>query len=125
MVMVTEQGFAWARVYRGGRVVCGRARVIVGWDDRRLGLTRPERRYVRARFEERVDPRLRAELAELAERRGVAAQRAAERMEPIEIVVDDPREGPQHIVGRLQPPQIRRPDLRETEFAVREGDPGA
>jgi hypothetical protein len=41
-------------------------------------------------------------------------------MDPIEVVLDDPRRGRQRIVGRVQPPQQRRGDLDEIEFVVRE-----
>jgi hypothetical protein len=41
-------------------------------------------------------------------------------MDPIEVVIDDPHRGRQRIVGRVQPPQVRRGDLDEIEFVVRE-----
>jgi hypothetical protein len=41
-------------------------------------------------------------------------------MEPIEVVVDDPRRGRERIVGRVLPPQQRRGDLDEIEFGLRE-----
>lgn len=88
--------------------------------DDRLGLAARERRSVVARFEDRLHPALRAELAELARGRGAAARRAAERMEPLVLVVGDPRLGCERIVGRLVPPQTRRGDLRDVEFGLRE-----
>ena len=88
--------------------------------DERLGLAPRERRYVVARFEDRLHPALRSELAELAHRRGAAARRAAERMEPIVLVIDDPRHGRDRIVGRIEPPHTRRGDLRDVEFRLRE-----
>jgi hypothetical protein len=63
---------------------------------------------------------LRSELAELSRRRGAAARRAAERIEPIVIVIDDPRRGRERIVGRIVPPQVRHGDLRDVEFELRE-----
>lgn len=117
--MVLEQRYAWGRAYRDGEVVCGRVHVTIGRDGR-LGLARHERRYVAARFLERLDPALRTELAELVRRRGSAARRAAERMEPVEIVLDDPRQGRQRIIGRVEPPQARYGELREIEFSLRE-----
>jgi hypothetical protein len=93
--------------------------VTFGRDDR-LGLAPRERRSVLARFEDGLHPTLRSELIELARRRGAAAHRAAERIEPIVILVGDPRHGRERIVGRIVPPQIRRGDLREVEFGVRE-----
>jgi len=117
MGMVRSVG--WARAYRGGLLMCARVRVIVGHDDR-LGLARHERRHVFARFEERLDGALRSELAQLVLRRGAAAHRAAEHMDPIEFVVDDPYGEHQRITGRLQPPQLRHGQLCEIEFEVRE-----
>jgi hypothetical protein len=110
---------AWGRAYRDGSLVCGRVHVTFGRDDR-LGLAPRERRYVVARFQDRLHPTLRAELAELVRRGGAAARRAADRMEPIVLVVDDPRHGRDRIVGRIEPPQTRRGDLRDVEFGLRE-----
>jgi len=112
----------WARAYRDGRLMCARVRVTVGHDDR-LGLARHERRHVLARFEERLDGVLRSELAELVRRRGAAAHRAAEHMDPIELVVDDPDSEHQRIIGRLQPPLVRHGQLRDIEFGLRELEP--
>jgi hypothetical protein len=113
----------WARAYRGGGLVCGRVEVTIEDDDDRVGLARHERRYVEARFLERLDPELRDELAELVRRRGMAARRAAEHLEPIEIVVDDPRRGRQRLAGRLEPPRLRVGELREIGFGLRELEP--
>jgi len=71
------------------------------------------------RFHEPVDDELRAELTRLVRRRGSAARRAAERVEPIEVVVDDPRGERQRIVGHLEPPQVRHGLLRAIEFELR------
>jgi hypothetical protein len=119
--MVFEQSYGSARAYRDGHLVAGRVRLIVDHDVR-VGLAPRERRRrsLRAAFVERVDPALRAELVAVARRRGAAARRAADRMEPIEVVIDDPHRGRQRIVGRVQPPQVRHGDLCDIEFAVRE-----
>jgi hypothetical protein len=117
--MVFHQRDAWGRAYRDGSLVCGRVHVSFALDDR-LGLAPRERRYVVARFQDRLHPTLRSELAELARRRGAAARRAAERMQPIVLVIDDPRHGRDRIVGRIEPPQTRRGDLRDVEFRLRE-----
>jgi hypothetical protein len=114
-----ELRHAWGRAYRDGSLVCTRVHVTFRSDDR-LGLAPRERRDVAARFEDRVHPALRAELAELARRRGAAARRAAERIEPIVVVIDDPRHGRERIVGELQPPQVRLGDLDDLEFGLRE-----
>jgi len=103
------------RAYRAGRLVCGCVHVTVSLDGR-LGLTQRERRMVRVRFHEPVDDILRAELAELARRHGPASDRVAERIAPIEIVVDDPQSEHERMVGGLQPPQRRHGQLREIEF---------
>jgi hypothetical protein len=106
--------------YRDEQLVCGCVQLTIGRDDDRLGLARHERRYVVARFCDRVDPVLRAELRQLAHRRGTAARRVAETLQPIEIVVDDASGGRQRLVARLEPPQVRGRDLREIEFGLRE-----
>jgi hypothetical protein len=72
------------RAYRASRLVCACVHVAIGVDDR-PGLTRRERRSVRVRFFEPVDDDLRAELSELARRRGTASERAAERIDSIEL----------------------------------------
>jgi hypothetical protein len=114
---VIEQRYLWGRAYRNGEVVCARVHVTVG-RDAQLGLARHERRYVVARFVERVHPTLRDELAALARRRGAAARRVAEHMDPIEVVFDSRQ---QRIVAEVQPPQLRYGgELREIEFGLRE-----
>jgi hypothetical protein len=121
--MAFDHRGAWGRAYRNGSLVCGRVHVIFGHDDR-LGLAPRERRHVvGARFEDRLHPTLRSELVELARRRGAAARRAAERMEPIVLVVDDPPHERVRIVGRIEPPQTRRGDLHDVEFGLRERTP--
>lgn len=107
------------RAYRGGQLVCACVRVTVSLDGR-LGLTPRERRFVRVRFHEPLEDGLRAELLRLVRRRGSAARRAAERVDPIEFVVDDFRGEDRRIVGRLQPPQVRHGQLRDIEFGLRE-----
>jgi hypothetical protein len=56
-------------------------------------------------------------------RRGSAAGRAAERIDPIEVVVDDPHAERQRIVGRVQPPQVHHGPLRDIDFALRKLEP--
>lgn len=120
--MVFDQRYAWGRAYRDGSLVCGRVHVTFGRDDR-LGLAPGERRYVIARFLDRLHPTLHSELVELARRRGAAARRAADRMDPVVLVVDDPQHGRDRIIGRLQPPHVRGGDLRDVEFGLREAPP--
>jgi len=48
------------------------------------------------------------------------ARRAAERMRPIEIAFEDPSLGLQRIIGWIQPPQLRRGNLHDIEFGLRE-----
>jgi hypothetical protein len=100
-------------------VVCGRVELLVRADTR-LGLAPRERRRVAARFVAHLHPVLRTELTALVRRRGMIARRAAERMEPIEIVFDDPDGGLQRIVGWVQPPQRRHGELHEIEFDLHE-----
>jgi hypothetical protein len=111
---------AAGRAYRGERLVCARVQLRFGRDDDRLGLARHERRVVLARFCEGLDPALRGELAELVRRRGAAARRVAETIDPVEIIVDDAGRGRERLIARLQPPQLRRGALREIEFGLRE-----
>jgi hypothetical protein len=106
----------WGRAYRDDEIACARVHVTIARDER-LGLA--GRRYVLARFVERIDAQLYTELSELVGRRGAASCRAAERMEPITVVVDD-ADGRQQIVGAVQPPQSRRGELREIQFPLRE-----
>jgi hypothetical protein len=115
---LTEGRYRWARAYRDGELVCDRVELTVRADFR-LGLAPHERRYLAARFLERPHPGLRNELAELVRRRGAAARRAAERMQPVEIVFEDPQGARQRVVGWVQPPQLRRGDLDEIEFGLR------
>ena len=107
------------RAYRGGRLVCACVHVAIRLDDR-LGLTRRERRTVRVRFCEPVADELRAELSELARRRGSAGERAAERIAPIEVVIDDAAGEHERMTGRLRPAHTRHGRLREIEFGLRE-----
>ena len=107
------------RAYRGGQLVCACVQVTRGLDGR-LGLAPRERRFVRVRFHEPLEDGLRTELFRLVRRRGAAARRAAERVDPIEFVVDDFRGERQRIVGWLQPPQVRHGQLRDIEFGLRE-----
>jgi hypothetical protein len=114
----TNQRRRLARAYRSGRLICGWVQVTIS-DDERLGLTQQERQVVRLRFHEPLDDGLRSELAELLRRRGAAARRAAERIDPIEVVVDDPHGARRRILGSVQPPQAHHGRLRDIEFALR------
>lgn len=118
----TDGRSRWAHACRDGEVICGRVELTVRADTR-LGLTPRERRRLAARFVEHLHPALRDELNELVDRRGAASRRAAERIEPIELVFDDPRLGLQRITGRIEPPQRRRSDLHDIEFGLRESAP--
>jgi hypothetical protein len=112
----------WGRAYRDGTLVCARVHVTIGHDER-LGLTRRERRDVRARFQERIDGSLRSELIALLRRRGAAARRIADTLDTIELVLDDVDGAPHRIVGQLQPPQARHGRLRDIEFGLHEQEP--
>ena len=103
------------RAYRAGRLLCGCVHVAIRLDDR-LGLTRRERRMVRVRFCEPLADDLRAELGEIARRRGSASERAAERIDPMELVIGDPAGERERIIGQLRPPHRHHGRLREIEF---------
>jgi len=118
----TRQRCRLGRAYRAGRLICGWVQVTIS-DDERLGLTEHERRLVRVRFHEPLDDALRSELARLLCRRGAAAGRAAERIDPIEVVVDDLHGERQRILGRVEPPQVHHGPLRDIEFALRRLEP--
>ncbi|MGH2941180.1 MAG: hypothetical protein ACRDLN_00170 [Solirubrobacteraceae bacterium] len=92
-------------------------------DDERIGLTPHERRLIRLRFHEPIDDGLRSELTQLTRRRGAAAGRTAERIDPIEVLVDDPHAERERIVGRVEPPQVHHGALRDIEFALRRLEP--
>jgi hypothetical protein len=119
---LTERCHHLAHAYRNGEMVCLRVELTVKADTR-LGLAPRGRRCVTARFLERLEPALRTELVELVRHRGVVARRAAERMEPLEIVFDDPCLGRRRIIGRVEPPQLRHGDLHEIEFGLWEPTP--
>jgi hypothetical protein len=115
----TGRRSCWAHACRDDEVVCGRVELTVDADTR-LGLTARERRCFTVRFLDYLEPRLHAELTELVRRRGAIARRAAERMDPIDIVFDDPRRGLQRITGWVQPPQRHNGDLHDIPFGLRE-----
>jgi len=50
----------------------------------------------------------------------VASSCAAERIDPIELVIDDPQGERERMTGRLRPPHRRHARLREMEFGLRE-----
>jgi hypothetical protein len=120
--MTGGQRYVRGRAYRDGSLICGRVHVTLDRVDR-IGSVPGERRTVIARFEDRMHPTLRAELDELVRCQGAAVRRAAERIAPIVLLLGDPRNGQQRIVGRLLPPQQRRNDLHEIEFRLRELPP--
>jgi hypothetical protein len=106
------------RAYRAGRLVCGCVHVTVSLDGR-LGLAAHERGLLRVRFQEPLDDDLRSDLTQLVRRRGAAARRAVERVDPIEVVVDGPHGEGQRILGHLEPPQMRHGQLRAIEFELK------
>jgi hypothetical protein len=107
-----------ARAYRDGELICERVDLMIR-PDTRIGLAPRERRLLAARFVDRLTPAFRDELEHLVRPRGAAATRVGDRIETIELVVDDPG-GRQVVVGRLEPPQSRRWKLSENEFVIRE-----
>lgn len=107
------------RAYRNGLLMCARVQLTICCDDR-LGLARHERRHVLVSFRDPLDNGLRVELIQLVRRRGAAARRVADSVEPIEIVLDEPAGERRRITGRLQPPAVRHGRLRDIEFGLRE-----
>jgi hypothetical protein len=65
------------------------------------------------RFHEPMDDILRTDLTELVRRRGRASERAAARIDPIELVVADPCGERERMIGGLRPPQRRHGQLCE------------
>ena len=118
----TRQSCRLGRAYRSGRLICGWVQVTIS-DDGRIGLTQQERRLVRVCFHEPLDDALRSELTQLVRRRGLAARRAAERIDPIEVVVDDAHGERQRILGQVEPSQVHHGPLRDIEFALRTLEP--
>lgn len=125
--MLLQKTYQRGRIYRRGELICSRARVTIGTDIHRLGLTRGERSFVTVAFVENTKRQLHDELRRLVSRRGAAAKRVAEQLEPITVVVVDDRRGELKVEGKLQPPDIRvEIDLHEVEFKVREeSEPGS
>jgi len=111
------------RAFRRCELVCGRVIFTVVRNDDRLGLAPRERSYVMARFVDELDPELRNELRTLARRRGAAAKRIAETLEPVELVFAG-SDGAERRVTRIepavQPLQLRGGGLHEIEFGLRE-----
>lgn len=97
--------------------MCSRVHVTIGHDDR-LGLTQRERRYVSARFQERLDRALCTELIGLLRRRGAAGYRMAERIDPIELVIDEPGGGCHRVVGHLQPEDVAAAGASQVALAA-------
>lgn len=116
---MADRRYRRARAYRNGELICGRVDLMVE-PDTRLGLAPRERRQLIARFVERLAPTFRHELEQLARRRGAAATRIVDRIETIELVLDDPQRDDRRLVGRLEAPQSRRWELSENEFVIRE-----
>jgi hypothetical protein len=117
--MARGKRYAWGQAYRDGSLICTDVRVTLARDDQ-LSAAPHGWRTVLARFDGRLHPTLRAELTELAHCRSAAARRVAERIEPIVLLLGDPRHGRERIVAQLLPPQTHSIDLREVEFRARQ-----
>lgn len=114
--LITQQQYLEGRARRHGRIVCERI-TVHRIDDRRIGLAPTERRHVSVRFLDGLEPGFRTELVTLVQRRGAAARRAAEGLEPLELVLDM-TDGRQCVAGRLEPPLLRSGALRNIEFGI-------
>jgi hypothetical protein len=112
---MTTERVVHARAERDGTVVCDRVLVTVTVSDEPLGLAPRERRHTTARFLHDIEPEFRRQLIAVLHRRGARSRRAAEALDPIEIVVD----GEQRLAARIEPPTIRNLALEQTEFTLR------
>ena len=112
---MTTERVVHARAERDGTVVCDRVLVTVTVSDEPLGLAPRERRHTTARFVHDIDPEFRRQLIAILRRRGARSRRAAEALDPIELVVD----GEQRLAARIEPPTIRNLALEQTEFTLR------
>jgi hypothetical protein len=113
---MTRERVVHGRAYRGGTVVCDRVLVTVIVSDERLGLTPRERQHTTVRFVHDIEPEFRRQLIQVLRRRGARSRRAAEALDPIELVVD----GEQRLAARIEPPIIRNLSLEQTDFRLRE-----
>lgn len=112
--MGLDQQYRPALVHRHGRVLCTRARVKIR-AARRLD---SEDSYVQVVFADGVASELHHELAEMIGRRGAAAARYAERIEPVTIIVEAPQ-GRVELRGRIKPPSVAQtPDLHHAVFSI-------
>jgi hypothetical protein len=105
-----------ARAYRDGTMVCDQVLVTVIVSDERLGLAPRERRHATVRFLHDIEPEFRRQLVQVLRRRGARSRRAAEALDPIELVVD----GEQRLKARIEPPTTRSLSLEQTDFRLRE-----
>jgi hypothetical protein len=112
---MTTERVVHGRAERDGTVVCDRVLVTVTVFEERVGPTPRERRHATVRFLHDIEPAFRRQLIEILRRRGARSRRAAEALDPIELVVD----GEQRLAARIEPPTIRTLSLEQTEFTLR------
>jgi hypothetical protein len=113
--MTTERVVS-GRAERDGTVVCDRVLVKVTVSDERLGVAPREWRHTTVRFLHDIEPEFRRQLIAVLHRRGARSRRAAEALDPIELVVD----GEQRLAARIEPPTIRNLTLEQTDFTLRQ-----
>ena len=104
------------RAERDGTVVCDRVLVTVTVSAEPLGPAARERRHATVRFVHDIEPEFRRQLIEILRRRGARSRRAAEALDPIELVVD----GEQRLAARIEPPTVRNLSLEQTDFTLRQ-----
>jgi hypothetical protein len=104
------------RAERDGTIVCDRVLVTMTVSDERLGLAPRERRHATVRFVHDIEPEFRRQLIAVLRRRGARSRRAAEALDPIELVVD----GEHRLAARIEPPTIRNLTLEQTDFTLRQ-----
>jgi hypothetical protein len=113
---MTRERVVHGRAVRDGTIVCDRVLVTVTVSDERLGLAPRERRHATVRFLHDIEPEFRRQLIQILRRRGARSRRAAEALDPIELVVD----GEQRLTARIEPPTIRNLSLEQTDFTLRQ-----
>jgi hypothetical protein len=113
---MTTERVVHARAERDGTVVCDRVLVTVTVSEEPPGLALRERRHTTVRFLHDIEPEFRRQLIAVLHQRGARSRRAAEALDPIELVVD----GERRLAARIEPPAIRNLSLEQTEFMLRQ-----
>lgn len=114
---IVDARFYRGRAFRDGELVCEQI-VLAVVSDGRLGLAPWERHYTTVRFLRGIELGLRNELVGVLRSRGARSKRLAERVEPIDLVVEDRGEECE-LRGRLEPPVVRSAWIEQVDFRLR------